>query len=232
MSKKTLKEKINDVAFWTIIFLIIYLIIGYLLESLWLSKSLKLDEFYDLLKDGFAITAAFLAPVAAFILFSDWRTTHKSIREENIVLGILENIKLNTPRMDVALSFIYAEHEHNSEVILCFEQQITDHRDNVLKRLGHIEYSQAGFECKEFHKKSKLLLGDQYELLTTARVLLGDVEMLKRLRIEPGDSAELDLTVRSYKYHVCDFIQRYEIYQKNAESRVLELERLAGKYVI
>jgi len=76
MSKNTLKEKINDVAFWAIIFLIIYLIIGYLLESLWLSKSLKLDEFYDLLKDGFAITAAFLAPVAAFVLFRDWREQH------------------------------------------------------------------------------------------------------------------------------------------------------------
>lgn len=76
MAKKTLKEKINDVAFWTVIFLILYLIIGYLLESLWLSKPLKLDELYELLKDGFSITAAFLAPVAAFILFSDWREQH------------------------------------------------------------------------------------------------------------------------------------------------------------
>lgn len=77
MAKKTLKEKINDVAFWIVIFLILYLIIGYLLESLWLSKPLKLDELYDLLKDGFSITAAFLAPVAAFVLFSDWREEHQ-----------------------------------------------------------------------------------------------------------------------------------------------------------
>ncbi|MDM1734532.1 hypothetical protein HX116_12065 [Acinetobacter towneri] len=76
MSKKTLKEKINDVAFWAIIFLILYLIVGYLLESAWLSKQLELNEIYDLLKDGFTITAAFLAPVAAFILFSDWREQH------------------------------------------------------------------------------------------------------------------------------------------------------------
>lgn len=83
MAKKTLKEKIDDVAFWTVIFLILYLIIGYLLESLWLSKPLKLDELYELLKDGFSITAAFLAPVAAFILFSDWREQHnKQVRNE------------------------------------------------------------------------------------------------------------------------------------------------------
>lgn len=76
MAKKTLEEKIKDVGFWTVIFLVLYLIIGYLLESLWLSKPLRLNELYDLLKDGLGITAAFLAPVAAFILFSDWREQH------------------------------------------------------------------------------------------------------------------------------------------------------------
>lgn len=85
MSKKTLEEKINDVAFWAIIFLILYLIVGYLLESLWLSKPLKLDGIYDLLKDGFGITAAFLAPVAAFVLFTDWRKEHREkIKDTNI----------------------------------------------------------------------------------------------------------------------------------------------------
>lgn len=83
MARKTLKEKISDVVFWTVIFLILYLIVGYLLESLWLSKPLKLDDIYDLLKDGFGITAAFLAPVAAFLLFSDWREQHnKQVRNE------------------------------------------------------------------------------------------------------------------------------------------------------
>ncbi|WP_180118492.1 hypothetical protein [Acinetobacter sp. YH12096] len=57
MAKKTLEEKIKDVAFWTVIFLILYLILGYLLESSWLSKQIKLDKLYDLLKDGLGITA-------------------------------------------------------------------------------------------------------------------------------------------------------------------------------
>ena len=83
MAKKTLKAKINDVAFWTVIFFILYLIIGYLLESLWLTKPPTLDKVYELLKDGLGITAAFLAPAAAFILFSDWREQHnKQVRND------------------------------------------------------------------------------------------------------------------------------------------------------
>ncbi|RKG37882.1 hypothetical protein [Acinetobacter sp. WCHAc060007] len=83
MNKRNLEEKIKDVGFWTVIFFILYLIVGYLLESLWLSKPLKLNELYDLLKDGLGITAAFLAPVAAFLLFSDWREQHnKQVRNE------------------------------------------------------------------------------------------------------------------------------------------------------
>lgn len=83
MAKKTLAVKIKEVGFWTVIFFILYLIVGYLLESSWLSKPIKLNDIYDLLKDGLGITAAFLAPVAAFVLFSDWRDQHnKQVHNE------------------------------------------------------------------------------------------------------------------------------------------------------
>ena len=32
---------------------------------------------YDVIKDALTLGAAFLAPVAAFVLFSDWRSEHK-----------------------------------------------------------------------------------------------------------------------------------------------------------
>ena len=37
MAKKSLKEKLQDAMFWTLIFFILYLIVGYLLESSWLA---------------------------------------------------------------------------------------------------------------------------------------------------------------------------------------------------
>lgn len=99
MAKKNLKEKINDAVFWTVVFCVLYLIIGYLLESLWLTKPLKTDEFYSLLKDGLSITAAFLAPVAAFVLFSDWREEHavKSL------FSLIDSIKSKASEIETSL---------------------------------------------------------------------------------------------------------------------------------
>ena len=74
MAKKTLEEKIKLVCWWALGLTILYFLIG-----AWLiSDGPKFDptKTYDLLKDTLTLTAAFLAPVAAFVLFSDWREQH------------------------------------------------------------------------------------------------------------------------------------------------------------
>ncbi|EXB48683.1 MULTISPECIES: hypothetical protein [Acinetobacter] len=76
MIKKTLENKIQDTIFGTVVFFIIYGIIGFLLETNWLTNTIELKRFYEILKDGLTITASFLAPVAAFVLFTDWRQEH------------------------------------------------------------------------------------------------------------------------------------------------------------
>lgn len=93
MAKKTLNKKIVDAVFWTSIFLVMYLIVGFLLGSSWLSKGLTFSESYDLLKDGLSITAAFLAPVAAFVLFSDWREQHVERQLDEIARSIILNVQ-------------------------------------------------------------------------------------------------------------------------------------------
>lgn len=165
MAKKTLKEKINDVAFWTVIFLILYLIIGYLLESLWLSKPLKLDELYDLLKDGLSITAAFLAPVAAFILFSDWREQHnKQVRNEFALKVFTQFEALEKEIHEAGMILIEMEHlvphesqnrfssdrrpiylndklfKDNSDLILSFNYKIDDIQEVFNILLDKIRY--------------------------------------------------------------------------------------------
>ncbi|MDC4674725.1 hypothetical protein NQ799_17790, partial [Acinetobacter baumannii] len=76
MARKNLELKIKDLFFWTFVFFLFYTIIGFLLKTAWLSCTLKFSEVYDLIKDGLTITASFLAPVAALLLFNDWRETH------------------------------------------------------------------------------------------------------------------------------------------------------------
>lgn len=165
MAKKTLKEKINDVAFWIVIFLILYLIIGYLLESLWLSKPLKLDELYDLLKDGLSVTAAFLAPVAAFILFSDWREQHnKQVRNEFALKVFTQFEALEKEIHEAGMILIEMEHlvphesqnrfssdrrpiylndklfKDNSDLILSFNYKIDDIQEVFNILLDKIRY--------------------------------------------------------------------------------------------
>lgn len=81
MAKKTLEEKIKIVCWWALGLTILYFLIG-----AWLiSDGPKFDptKTYNLLKDTLTLTAAFLAPVAAFVLFSDWRDQHKAQKLEN-----------------------------------------------------------------------------------------------------------------------------------------------------
>lgn len=97
MGKKTLEEKIKDIVFYATVFFILYLIIGFLIKSEWLSNFEGSWTYpYELLRDAFTLTAYFLAPVAAFILFSDWREQHAELAIEvdstHIYKGISELI--------------------------------------------------------------------------------------------------------------------------------------------
>lgn len=76
MKNKNLSEKIQDLVFWTVVFLILYFITAFLLKSSWLQVALTLPETYEILKDSLTITATILAPVTALLLFSDWREQH------------------------------------------------------------------------------------------------------------------------------------------------------------
>ncbi|MFV5343567.1 hypothetical protein VXQ28_08590 [Acinetobacter oleivorans] len=71
MVKKSLNQKMKDVVFYAIVFFVLYTIVAYLLESKWLSEIIGLPKINGILKDSLTMTAAFLAPGAAFILFTD-----------------------------------------------------------------------------------------------------------------------------------------------------------------
>ena len=78
MTKKTLEEKIKQVGFWTFSGVFSYLVIAFFLKSNYpiYEYSFNREDAYDAIKDALTLAAAFLAPVAAFVLFSDWREQH------------------------------------------------------------------------------------------------------------------------------------------------------------
>ena len=61
-----------------------------MLQTEWLDKRLDLKRTYELLKDGLTITASFLAPVAALVVFNDWRETHARINNEKLSSEVIE----------------------------------------------------------------------------------------------------------------------------------------------
>ncbi len=93
MLKKSLKEKITDLFFGTVSFLILYFIIAFLLKSSWLKDNLSLPTIYELLKDGLSITAGLLAPAAALLLFSDWKEQHVLTLVDTAARKISEDIQ-------------------------------------------------------------------------------------------------------------------------------------------
>jgi len=75
MKNQKFKEKINKICKWTLVFMGVYLIVGAFL--LRLGTNFDPNKAYDLIKDALTISASFLAPVAAIVLFNDWREEHR-----------------------------------------------------------------------------------------------------------------------------------------------------------
>ncbi|MFL9510738.1 hypothetical protein VXO67_17690 [Acinetobacter baumannii] len=110
MDQDDLKDKIKKAIFGTLGGVLLYLVISFFLLS---DYPLHFDHFdhfdhkktYEVLKDALSIAAAFLAPVAAFILFTDWRYQHSAIKIENTSEAIhkelneLLNILLNSTKI-------------------------------------------------------------------------------------------------------------------------------------
>lgn len=96
MTKKTLEEKVKLVGYWTFGFVFWYLVIAFFLKSSYPIYKYDLDRSiaYDVIKDALTLAATFLAPVAAFVLFSDWRDQHREINQENQASKIYNTIEL------------------------------------------------------------------------------------------------------------------------------------------
>lgn len=89
MASRKLEDKIELTIFWLGLFCLTYLILGFILKS---DLTIPLDStiFYEVFRDSLTLTAYFLAPTAALILFTDWRVQHASINNEKNSKEILD----------------------------------------------------------------------------------------------------------------------------------------------
>ncbi|WP_342030844.1 hypothetical protein [Acinetobacter baumannii] len=84
MANKSLNEKFKIIGFWTFGGIFWYLLISFFLLSDYPIQDYPFNhkKTYEVLKDALSLAAAFLAPVAAFVLFSNWREQHIEVEVE------------------------------------------------------------------------------------------------------------------------------------------------------
>lgn len=150
------KEKI----FWLILGTVLFLLILILGGAVLISDGPKFDpkKTYDLVKDAMALTASFLAPVAALLLFSDWRYQHNAVKNEKISEEILKIFKED-------LAFFYTLTKED----LIKPQKYNEYRNKFYSLINNLENKvndirQFNDESGEFSKNSKLIIIDLHNL--------------------------------------------------------------------
>ncbi|MDQ9010067.1 hypothetical protein RFI36_09420 [Acinetobacter gerneri] len=162
MVKRTLEEKIKLVWIWALILSVVYFVIGAYLKS----DGFKFDppKTYELIKDTLTLTAAFLAPVAAFVLFSDWRKEHAAKNLEMITVDLNSLFK----DLDLLYYFYNSDLESNIQVdILNFQHARVNRtlsliRDEIL--LNKQKILSNNDEIKKFKEKIQMILYKTNEL--------------------------------------------------------------------
>lgn len=92
MDNNQLNRNILKIGMWIFSFFFWYLVVAFFLKSNYpiYEQPFNRKEAYEALRDALTLSAYFLAPAVAFILFSDWREQHKIINNEKVSVEIKE----------------------------------------------------------------------------------------------------------------------------------------------
>lgn len=219
MAKKTLEEKIKNVSWYTLGLSILYFSIGGWLKS----DGFHFDpaKTYDLIKDTLTLTAAFLAPVAAFILFSDWREEHRV----KLLYSSIDEIKKLVREIEDALSRIkmniYQRDLKQKELISVAESTLLQKLLTTLSRL----YIDINIEIKDDDLEKFTSLINTFGLkVNEAKNKLGIVEYsslkINQLRAEDTNLREEQNTeeITFYFQLFDENLSAYEEYYKEVKA--------------
>lgn len=110
MKGKTLEQKSSLALFGTAVFFAILFALGVFLKTDLLSKCPTANEVYEIGRDALTLTAYFLAPLTALLLFSDWRLEHvEKTREKQVESIYSSEQKLYSALFDLDSEIEYEE---------------------------------------------------------------------------------------------------------------------------
>lgn len=185
MSKKTLQQKINCVKWSAAIFAIGYFLIGVCLTKT--GSNLDTKKAYDLLTTSLTLTAYFLGPIAAFLLFSDWREQHNKSVNANFFLKIYEGyfeyrfkINLVMSRINKLLSDGYTTNDLKSALSI-----FNDASDRMIQIMSDI----CEVVSREDYER------DFFPLITDLQTKFKTIENLIELLIDLDGSIDKELQI-------------------------------------
>lgn len=206
MKKKTLKKKISDVFWWTLGLSILYFLIGAYLQSD--GPIFDPAKTYELIKDTLTLAATFLAPVAAFVLFSDWREEHnvKEIHSTiDMILELASEIELqlinckksienpNIQHVDnniisllIRLSVYYIRLDEEDDSIGKFKEsvlQYSSHLRDANKKLEKLEKLSVEIKEEDSCKRQEYNITN-FEYQDLLKIVIDDFNQMVKLSVE------------------------------------------------
>ncbi|MHC3136271.1 hypothetical protein ACWPO0_10405 [Acinetobacter nosocomialis] len=236
MADKELKDKIKIVGFWTFGGVFLYLVISFFLLSDYPMQNFSFDnkKAYEVLKDALTIAAAFLAPVAAFVLFDDWRTSHRLKINESEALEILKRVR-NIPykAKDLAEEIVsYYERGLTKQEVQNYEKRAFEIAAEILEELGSINFSKKNFENIKFHNQCLKLYSDTYKLLTNIIMLFDAWTCLELCKNDTNRHDQLPSLIAREDISSTIFFQSAENFLELFDNNLNEIDNLADVHRI
>ncbi|MDX8154350.1 hypothetical protein SLJ62_02155 [Acinetobacter pittii] len=236
MADKELKDKIKIVGFWTFGGVFWYLVISFFLLSNFPlhNFSFNNEKAYEVLKDALSLAAAFLAPVAAFVLFDDWRTSHRLKNNEMEVINILKrvrNIPFKVKDLAENINDIY-EYGMTPESVAIYENKAIEIASEILSEIGNINFSQKNFKDVEFHEKCLDFYHENYKLITYIIMLFDSYASLELCKKDPELHYRLKQFIDKESNSSLIFRDYLESYLKVFHKKLEEIHSYAEKHRI
>jgi len=213
MQNNQLRSKIEKVGYCIFTFFFWYLVIGFFLQSNYpiYDYPFNRDVAYETLRDGLTLSAYFLAPAMAYVLFEDWRIQHKLIRAENLYDDVdssiddayqkAENLMLDITQRTVGADFV--------------EKIIKNNED--LDRLLKSTYRKIALFKYDHTKEGQLFINKADSLLQQLSSVYFQILFIKAdlVRLESDDENEVLASKVTIKLNVHHLIETLDVIKKD-----------------
>lgn len=184
MTKINFYAKIKLTIGWVGFFSLLYFLVAVWLESDGVHFNRKLT--YQLLKDTLTLTAAFFAPIAALVLFSDWREQHKAIKKDTHYDEVLKDV------IKVKHKLNGAKNQAISRFTLGLELDTEEHYVGKLLDI-HKSIEKFGLNLEFGNNEDKEFVGFVKDFKKAA-----DDMIMKLLQCHTSNGSNLDVVLKAF----------------------------------